>query len=354
MALDFSRDYRRIATEEAWASPRMLDVYRRELEAGHIDDPGFQSLWGYYLGSTERASSLVERIVDTGEIRLAAMDAAGVDQMVLATTAPGVQALRSEVAVPLAREVNDELAAAVAAHPDRYDGLTAIAPQAPDAAAEEIRRGHDELGFRGVILNSHARGEYLDDLKYDPIFAAAEELGTPIYLHPTTPIPRLAEPFIEAGLDGAIYGFSVEAGLHLLRLITSGVFDRHPKLKLVVGHLGEALPFWMWRLDFMHATSVRSQRYEAIKPLELPISGYLKRNIWITTSGMPWHPAIEFVREAVGLDRLMFAWDYPYQWRPDEVETFDALPWSVEDKRRFFQTTAEEVFGLRPRAGAAK
>lgn len=350
MTLDFSPDYRRIATEEAWASPRMLEVYRRELDAGRIDDPGFESLWGYYLGSTERASSLIERIVDTEETRLAAMDAAGVDAMVLATTAPGVQALRTDVAVPLARDLNDELAAAVAAHPDRYDGLTAIAPQSPEDAAEEIRRGHRELGFKGVILNSHAQGEYLDARRFDPIFAAAEELDTPIYLHPTTPIPRLAEPFIEAGLDGAIYGFSVEAGLHVLRLITSGVFDRHPKLKLVIGHLGEALPFWMWRLDFMHATSVRSQRYEAIKPLELPISGYLKRNIWITTSGMPWHPALDFVREAVGIERLMFAWDYPYQWQPDEVAVFDSVDWPDEEKRRFFQTTAEEVFGLEHRA----
>ncbi len=350
MTVEFSPDYRRIATEEAWASSRMLDVYRRELEAGRIDDPGFQSLWGYYLGSTERASALAERIVDTGGSRLAAMDEAGVDAMILATTAPGVQALRTEVAVPLARDINDELAAAVAANPERYDGLTAIAPQDPDAAAEEIRRGHDVLGFKGVILNSHVRGEYLDHPRFDPIFAAAEERDTPIYLHPTTPIPRLAEPFIEAGLDGAIYGFSVEAGLHLLRLITSGVFDRHPKLKLVVGHLGEALPFWMWRLDFMHAASVRSQRYEALRPLELPISGYLKRNIWITTSGMPWHPAIEFVREAVGIERLMFAWDYPYQWQPEEVAVYDGIDWAVDDKRRFFQTTAEEVFGLERRA----
>ncbi|HJB63447.1 MAG TPA: amidohydrolase family protein [Candidatus Microbacterium pullistercoris] len=350
MTLEFSPDYRRIATEEAWASPRMLEVYRREFDAGRIDDPGFTSLWGFYLGSTERASSLTARIVDTGEQRLAAMDAAGVDAMVLATTAPGVQALRKEVALPLAREINDELAEAVAAHPTRYHGLTSIAPQDPEAAAEEIRRGHDKLGFNGVILNSHVQGEYLDDRRFDPIFAAAEELDTPIYLHPTTPIPRLAEPFIEAGLDGAVYGFGVEAGLHTLRLITSGLFDRHPKLKLVLGHLGEALPFWMWRLDFMHATSVRSQRYEAIKPLELPISGYLKRNIWITTSGMPWHPAVTFVREAVGLERLMFAWDYPYQWNPDEVATYETLAWPTEDKRQFFQTTAEEVFGLARRA----
>lgn len=345
-----SPDYRRIATEEAWASPQMLDVYRAELEAGRIDDPGFASLWGFFLGSSERATALTARIVDTDDTRLAAMDEAGVDQMILASTSPGVQALRREVAVPLARDLNDELAAAVSRHPERYDGLTSIAPQDPDSAAEEIRRGHDELGFRGVMINSNVQGEhYLDRREYDPIFAAAEQLDTPLYLHPSTPIRRLAEPFVESGLDGAIYGFSVDTGLHLLRLITSGVFDRFPKLKLVVGHGGEALPFWLWRLDFMHAAAVRSRRYEALQPLELAVSEYFRRNIWITTSGMAWHPVVEFVREAVGLDRLMFAWDYPYQWDPAEVATFDSLPWSVADKREFFQTTAERVFGLRSR-----
>lgn len=346
--LAFSSDYKRIATEEAWASPQMLEIYRRELASGSITDPGFRSLWGYYLGSTERASALVARIVEADQRRIAAMDEAGVDVMILSTTTPGTQILRNEVAVPLTIEINDELHDVVSQHPDRFEALTAIAPQDPAAAAEEIRRGHDELGFKGVILNSHVQGEYLDAEKYYPIFEAAEALHTPIYLHPNTPTPRMAEPFIEAGLDGAVYGFSVETGLHLLRLITAGVFDRYPALKIVVGHLGEALPIWMWRLDFMHGAAVKSQRYQALKPLRSPVSDYLRKNVYYTTSGMAWHPAIEFVREVVGIDHLMFSWDYPYQWEPEEVATYDALPWPLADKKAFFQGNAERVFHLDP------
>jgi hypothetical protein len=161
----------------------------------------------------------------------------------------------------MAELANNRLAEACKAYPDRFTGLTAIAPQHPDQAAEEIHRGH-ALGPRGVIVNSHTEGEYLDDQNFWPIFEACKALGTPVYLHPNTPPRAMIGPLLEAGLDGAIFGFGVETGFHLLRIITSGVFDRFPRLKLVVGHLGEALPFWMYRLDFMHAASVQSGRYE--------------------------------------------------------------------------------------------
>ncbi|WP_437773634.1 amidohydrolase family protein [Arthrobacter sp. KNU40] len=344
--LAFSTDYKRIAVEEAWAPQQLLDVYRTELAAGNISDPGFNSLWGYYLGNTERASALSARIVEAGPNRLAAMDAAGVDVQILSLTCPGVQILKTDIARTLAVEANNILKESVDAYPDRFYGLTAIAPQDPEHAAQEIRRGHDNLGFKGVIINSHTQGEYLDDKKFWPIFEAAESLNTPIYLHPNTPSPQMIQPYVESGLDGAVFGFAAETGLHLLRIITSGVFDRFPNLKIVVGHLGEALPYWMWRIDFMHATSVKSRRYEAIKPLKMRPSDYLKRNIWFTTSGMPWAPAVEFVRDVVGTERVMFAWDYPYQWDPQEVAALDALPWSIEEKKEFFQGAAEQVFRL--------
>jgi 5-carboxyvanillate decarboxylase len=155
---------------------------------------------------------------------------------------------------------------------------------------------------------------------------------------------------LEAGLDGAIWGFAVETGTHLLRLITKGVFDRFPRLKMVVGHLGEALPFWMYRLDYMHAATVRSGRYEAMKPVELKPSEYLRRNIWVTTSGMAWAPAILFCREVLGPDRVMYAMDYPYEYLVDEVRWQDDLPLTVAEKKQFYQTNAEEVFGL-PKGG---
>ena len=344
--LGFSAEYRRIAVEEAWAPPLLLDVYRTELEAGNIDDPGVRTLWGYYFGTTERAKRLVDRIVDARDQRVEAMNEAGVDAQILSLTSPGVQALRKEIAASVAKDANDLLKESVDACPDRFYGLTAVAPQDPEVAVAEVVRGHDELGFKGVIINSHTHGEYLDDRKFWPILEAAESLNTPIYLHPSPPSPRMIEPFAEVGLEGAIFGFAAETGLHLLRMITAGVFDRFPKLKVVVGHLGEGLPFWLWRIDFMHAVAVGSKRHPALKALAHPPSHYLKNNIWYATSGMPWAPAVEFVREVVGKERLMFAWDYPYQWSPQEVADMDALPWTTAEKADFFQHTAEQVFHL--------
>ena len=153
-------------------------------------------------------------------------------------------------------------------------------------------------------------------------------------------------PMLEAGLDSAIYGFAVETGLHLLRIITAGVFDRFPRLRIVVGHLGEALPFWLYRLDFMHAATVKACRYGAMKPLGRRLSEYLRSNVWVTTSGMAWAPAIMFCREVLGPDRVMYAMDYPYEYVPEEVTAQDELPLDAAAKKAFFQGIAEQVFGL--------
>jgi 5-carboxyvanillate decarboxylase len=338
--------YLRIATEEAFATQELLDAYRELLDAGY-DDPGFRSLWGFYLSSdSERARFLRSRLVDLGELRLADMEAAGVDRQVLSLTSPGPQVFDADRAAALAALTNDQLAEACRRHPDKFYGLTAIAPQDPSAAVAEIERGARELGFKGVILNSHTRGEYFDDPKFWPIFEAAEALDAAIYLHPNSPSRGLVGPLLEAGLDGAIFGFGVDTGLSLLRIIMAGVFDRFPRLRFVVGHLGEALPFWMSRLDYMHAATVRSRRYQQMKRLDAKVSDYLRRNVWVTTSGMAWAPAIMFVREVLGGDRVLYAMDYPYQYVPEEVTAQDNLPLSSADKRAFFELNAEHVFRL--------
>ena len=156
------------------------------------------------------------------------------------------------------------------------------------------------------------------------------------------------EPFHECGLDGAIYGFGVETGLHALRIITAGVFDRFPKLQMIIGHMGEALPFWSYRLDYMHQATVRSQRYESIKPLQKKPSDYLRENFYITNSGVAWEPAIKFTQSVVGVDRVLYAMDYPYQHALDEVSVMDNMQLSVEDKKRFFQSNAESLFKIAP------
>ncbi|MET9913750.1 amidohydrolase family protein [Streptomyces sp. NPDC006476] len=340
--------YLRIATEEAFAPPELITRWRSMLADGSSGDPGFDSLWGFYMGDSPRARQIVERLEDLGERRIADMDATGIDRQIIALTSPGTQIFDAAEGTAIAAAANDVLADACRRHPDRFTGLTAIAPQDPERAAEEIERGVNRLGFRGVIINSHTRGEYLDDKKFWPVLEAAEALDTPIYLHPNTPSPRMIEPMLEAGLDGAVFGFAVETGLHLLRMITSGVFDRFPRLRVVVGHLGEALPFWSYRIDFMHTASLRSGRFPHLSALELAPGEYLRRNIWVTTSGMAWEPAILFTRQVLGDDRVLYAMDYPYQSAPTEVSVHDRLPIDAAALRALYQTNAEKVFGLPP------
>jgi 2,3-dihydroxybenzoate decarboxylase len=340
-------NYVRIAAEEAWAPAEILARYRKLLEEKPASwDPGFRSLWGFFLGATPRATALAARIQDLGARRIADMDATGIARQLVFLTAPGVQVFESATAVSLARDLNDQLVQEMRKYPDRYAGLAAIAPQDPHAAAIELQRCAKNLGLKGAVVNSHTQGEYLDDPKYWAIFEAAEALDVPLYLHPNTPPPAMIGPFLPRGLDGAIYGFAVETGLHLLRIIVAGVFDRFPKLRIVVGHLGEGLPFWLFRLDFMHRSMVSSGRYEGAKPLKRKPSDYLKENFWVTTSGMQWAPAILFCQQVLGMDRVLYAMDYPYQFVPEEVKVTDELAISEADKRKLYQLNAEQVFKL--------
>jgi len=345
-SIPFSDNYKRIATEEAWAPPELLQMYADLHNSGKIDDPGFNSLWGFYgTSNADRPATVRRRLADLDEERLADMDAAGIDFAVLALTSPGVQVLDRDTAVSVAKDSNDIVKAAVDRHPDRYAALCAIAPQAPELAAEELQRCK-ALGFRGIIINSHTLGEYLSDQKFWPIFEAAEALDMPVYLHPNTPPKNMIDPMLEAGLDGAIFGFGVETGMHMLRIITAGVFDRFPKLQFIIGHMGEALPYWMSRLDFMHNAQVLSNRYESLKPLKKKVSDYMKENVYITSSGMAWEPAVRFAQQTIGVDRVMYAMDYPYQYVLQEVVDMDNMDISAADKKIFYENVATSVFKL--------
>lgn len=337
---------KRIAAEEAWASAEILARYRRLLqEKPAAWDPGFHSLWGFFLGPKPRATALVRRIQTLGDERLADMDASGIAMQLVFLTAPGVQVFDAATAVTLARDANDELIAEIKTRPDRYAGLATIAPQDPAAAVKELERAVG-LGLKGAVVNSHTQGEYLDEPKYWPIFEAAQALDVPIYIHPNTPPASMIGPFLPRGLDGAIYGFAVETGLHLLRIVVGGVFDRFPKLKICVGHLGEGLPFWLFRLDFMHRSMVISERYPGARPLAKKPSDYLRENVWVTTSGMQWAPAILFCQQVLGFDRVLYAMDYPYQFVPEEVKVTDELPVSEDQRRLLYETNVTRLFRL--------
>jgi len=331
-------DYKRIATEEAFCPVEMLDIWKRILN-GPDPDPGFVSLIGFYMSSqSARARHIMECLTDLGEKRLRHMDETGIDRQIIALTSPGVQVMESESAVAFAKVANDELAEACKRHPTRFSGMVAIAPQNPREAAKEIERGVKQLGLTGVIINSHTQGEYLSDPKFWEIFEAAEANDTPIYLHPNTPPRNMIQPFVECGLDGAIYGFGVETGLHALRIITAGVFDRFPKLQLILGHLGETLPFMIRRVDNMNP---------GMTGLKKPISGYLRENFHYTFSGFNFAPAFLALLLEVGIDRIMFSADHPYASMVAARSFLNQLPVSPTDKERIAHGNAETTADFR-------
>jgi 5-carboxyvanillate decarboxylase len=333
--------YKRIATEEAWAPAELLDTYRSMAARKSIDDPGFNVLWTR-LGARGQLS---ERLADIGERRIADMDSSGIDVQILSLTSPGVQVFDAGTATSLAASTNDQVAEAVRKYPTRFAALGAVAPQDPKAAAREAERAVRTLGLNGIIINSHTRGEFLDDPKFWDIFEAAEALKTPVYIHPQAPPPQMSAPYVERGLEGALWGFGAETGLHLLAILRSGALDRFPGLRIVVGHAGEALPFWLYRLDYMNRTARPGIRNGADR-LQRSLSEYMRENVYVTTSGMAWAPVITFVQTVLGMDRVLYAMDYPYQFEPDEVAATDALPIGDADKKKLFQTNAERVFGL--------
>lgn len=334
--------YKRIATEEAWTTPEIVDQYRRLLRENSGSEPGFQKMWARYVDPAT-TSPLLDRLLDLGENRLNDMDRSGIDMQVLMLTAPGVQVFEPDLAVNLAADSNDQLAEAIVRHPDRYAGLGHVAPQSPAAAAKEIERCMTTLGLSGVINNSHTKGEYLADQKFWEIFEAAEALDAPLYIHPRTPAPRLLPMFMERGMERAIMGFGVEVALHTLDIIVSGVFDRFPKLKLVIGHGGEGLPYWMYRIDHMH----ENLPDPSWPKLEMKPSDYMRRNLYITSSGVPWGPAITMAQSVMGVDHVLYAMDYPYQFLAEEVTLSDEMDMSAEDKMKFFQTNAEDLFHIK-------
>lgn len=339
--------YLRIATEEAFATREQVDAFLRMIKDGTADK-GMVSLWGFYGTSpSERATQILERLLNLGERRIADMDATGIDKAILALTSPGVQPiLDAEEAKGIASRANDQLADACEKYPDRFIGMGAVAPQDPEWSAQEIRRSANELGFKGIQINSHTQGRYLDEEFFDPIFRALVDVDQPLYIHPATSPDSMIGPMLDAGLDGAVFGFGVETGMHLLRLITIGIFDKYPTLQIMVGHMGEALPYWLYRLDYMHQAGVRSQRYERMKPLKKTIAEYLKSNVLVTNSGVAWEPAVKFCQQVMGEDRVMYAMDYPYQYVDQEVRDMDAMDMSAETKKKFFQTNAERWFKL--------
>lgn len=282
---------------------------------------------------------IFDKLLDLGEGRLRDMDAAGVDAQVL-SLAPGVELFDPTIGTELARKMNDALAAAIRKHPDRLMGFASLAPKVPEAAADELERAVKELGFKGWKTNSNFGDSYLDDEKYWPILARAEKLKVPIYLHPATPaIPQMRKYGFQ--LSGPVFGFGAETLLCLMRLIFSGAFEKFPDLKIIIGHLGEGLPFIFERIDFFHG-----------KPFVFPegkfkirqrLSEYVKNNVLVTTSGNYLEPAFMCTYQTLGISRILFATDYPYEDSKNCIRFLEGITLPQEDRDRIYFLNASQL-----------
>ena len=330
---------RTITLEEHYATPAFMDGPGRQIKeeaaAAHAHPQVAAGL-----------ARLIDQLCDIGEGRIANMDTAGLDLQVLSLTYPGVEQLDPAEAVTLARDTNDRLAQAVRRHPDRLAGFAALPTADPDAAADELKRAVTEHGFKGALINGHSRGRYLDDEFFWPILARAEALGVPLYLHPTPPPPSTITdlyagnygPQIAGVLATAAWGWHIDTAIHVLRLILSGAFDLYPDLQLVIGHMGETLPFMLPRLERAMSTQLTN--------LDRPVSAYLRENVHYTFSGFNWTPAFLDLLLQVGTDRIMFSTDYPYASMTEARSFLDQLPVSPADKERIAHGNAERLLGL--------
>jgi len=283
---------------------------------------------------------LLNKLLDLGEERLKNMDAAGIDVQVLSLTSPGVEQFEAAMGSDLAKNANDALSEVIRQYPDRFTGFAALAPKNPEEAADELERTVKELDLKGWKTHSNYGDSYLDDEQYWPILERAEKLDVPIYLHPTVPaIPQLRK--YGFALAGAPFGFGVETAICMMRLIYSGVFDRYPGLKIMLGHLGEGMPFLAQRIDFAY---VRPWFDPDARPdLEKKPSEYLRENVFITTSGNYLQPAFMCTYEAMGIERILLATDYPYEDSGECMQFLEGLPISQEDKDKIYSLNANRL-----------
>ena len=331
----------KIALEEAYEHPeRVARVLADEKALAAASDGG---------GVTpEFYRPVFEKLAEFDDVRLGSMDRAGITHTILSLTAPGIQNILDPAAATAeARRQNDFLAGQVARHPDRYSGFAAVALQEPENAAAELRRAVTELGFKGVLVNGYTNigdaehGSYLDEPRYHGFWETLAELDVPLYLHPRPSLP--GGQALYAGhpeMKGATWGFGTETASHAVRLLLSGHFDRFPTAKLILGHLGEALPALLWRTQNMFEANPFGRRPRRTLP------EYVADNVWITTSGsFSDHALINSVL-TVGADHIMFSVDYPYSENAGAADWIERAPISELDRRKIAHGNAAALFGI--------
>jgi 2,3-dihydroxybenzoate decarboxylase len=307
----------------------------------HFLPPSFEDYWRPTVAGVDpkHAAKLLAALTDFGEARLASMDEAGIAHSVLGLAGPGVQAERdTAIAIRNATSANDFLAEQLAKRPDRYSGFAHLAMQDARAAADELERCMRELKFSGAMINGHTNGQYLDHPSLALFWERAEALGAPVYIHPTDPITP--SPALEGynGLRRATWEWGFETGSHALRLVFGGLFDRFPRAKVMLGHLGETLPYLLWRFDS------RAKLYSV--KLAKPPSAYIKENLLVTTSGMCSAEPLNCSIAALGHEHVMFAADYPFEAAQEAGEFIDHVPLAQNVREDIAYNNAAKHLGL--------
>jgi 2,3-dihydroxybenzoate decarboxylase len=289
-----------------------------------------------------RAPPIKERLEDLGALRLKEMDEAGIDIQVISHGAPATQKFDGETAVRLARLANDGLAEAVRAHPDRFAGFAALPTPDPRAAADELERAVTKLGFKGAMVHGLTNGVFLDDKRFWPIFERAEALDVPLYMHPAVPHPAVIDAYLKDYAEQypnfvrAAWGFTMETATQGIRLVLSGVFDKYPRLKIILGHLGEGLPFLLWRIDHTLARDGRMKTFR----------DRFCEHFWITTSGNFSHPALLCCVMEMGVDRILFSVDWPFVQNKPGTDWMKDVPLAAADKTKILSGNAQRLLKM--------
>lgn len=327
-----------IALEEAFLHPKVWDLF----------PPNFQKQYGLVKGS----------LTDIGPERIRQMDAAGIDLQVLSHVQPGVQMVQDAgVAIEVCREVNDWLGDVVKTFPTRFAGFAMLPTQSPEDAAKELERTVTKLGFKGALINGHTNGKYLDDESFSVLLERAQALDVPIYIHPTDPPEQVVDTYYR-GYDAPLitgWGWPVETGTHLLRMMCGGVFDRYPKLKIIVGHMGELIPYCLTRLNvaltmgtWMMGAGQASGNGRRRNFMQKNVLYYMKENVYVTSSGVFDQPVLDCAVQMLGIDNLMFSVDSPLRDNFEAMAFLRSAKLPPADKEKFAHVNAERLLRLGP------
>lgn len=321
-----------IAIEEHFTTP----MYRENV--------GVNEFRNFYMTSRSEqlGHDIVKELGDLEDTRIKYMDAAGIDVQVLSFGSPGPQAFDAKIGIPMATDANDRLYQIMKKHPTRFEGFATLPTADPKISADELERTVKQYGFKGAMIHGHHQGEFLDAKKYWPIWERAEALGVPIYLHPALPSQGVMKAYYDGYEDiaRAGWGFAVDTSIHFLRIMFSGVFDAYPKLKIILGHLGEGLPFAMHRLND-HTYRAAARRGLKKTPLE-----YIRDNLVVTTSGNWYEPALVCTILALGVDNIMFAADWPYEPNKTAMDFLNKVSISDIDREKIAHLNAERILKM--------